>query len=75
MKKKWPKFLTFKRTVLILIVLIAGIVLSSYFLGGYVGVSASYDTRDFTLDGFIPYTEYENLSIEMIQKLIEEKKK
>ena len=59
MKKKWPKFLTFKRTVLILIVLIAGIVLSSYFLGGYVGVKASYDTRDFTLDGFVPYTEYE----------------
>ena len=59
MKKKWPKFLTFKRTVLILIVLIAGIVLSSYFLGGYVGVSASYDTRDFTLEGFVPYTEYE----------------
>ena len=46
-------------TVLILIVLIAGIVLSSYFLGGYVGVKASYDTRDFTLDGFVPYTEYE----------------
>lgn len=59
MKKKWPKFLTFKRTVLILIVLIAGAVLTSYFLGGYVGVTASYDTRDFSLEGFVPYTEYE----------------
>ncbi|MBQ8292893.1 MAG: hypothetical protein IJX78_03680 [Bacilli bacterium] len=59
MKRKWPKFLTLKRTVFIAIVLIAGIVLASYFLGGYEGITAEYDTRDFTLDGFTTYAEYE----------------
>lgn len=69
MKSKWPKFLTFKRTVLIAIVLIAGIVLTSYFVGGYKGISPTYNTKEFTLDGFTTYTEYEQLAREEAVKI------
>lgn len=64
MKSKWPKFLTLKRTVLITIILIAGIVLTAYFVGGYTGISPIYSTKEFTLEGFTTYSEYEKLARE-----------
>lgn len=69
MKSKWPKFLTLKRTVLIAIVLIAGIVLASYFLGGYKGVEVTYNTKEFTLEGFTSYAEYEKIAREEAVKI------
>ncbi len=57
MKRKWPKFLTFKRIVFLSIVLVAAIVLVSYFTGGYVGAKPQYSAKDFTLDGFVSYAE------------------
>lgn len=69
MKSKWPKFLTFKRLVLIAIVLIAGIVLTSYFVGGYKGIRPTYNTKDFTLEGFTSFAEYDKVAREEAVKI------
>ncbi len=69
MNSKWPKFLTLKRIVLVTIVLVLGIVLGTYFLGGYKGITISYDTREFTLEGFTSYTEYEQAAREEAVKI------
>ena len=70
MKSKWPKFLTFKRIVFLSIVLVAATVLVTYFTGGYIGISPKYSAKEFTLDGFVHYTEYEKIAKENADKLI-----
>ena len=59
MKNKWTKFLTFKRIVFLSIVLVVGIVLLTYFVGGYKGITPSYNAKAFTLDGFVSYVDLE----------------
>ena len=56
-KFKWPKFLTIGRTLIILIVLIAGIILLTYFLGGYQEAKAEASLIPFSEDGFVTYAE------------------
>lgn len=69
MKSKWPKFLTFKRIVFLSIVLVAAIVLVTYFVGGYEGIKPIYSSREFNLDGFVHYTEYEKIAKEEALKI------
>lgn len=69
MKSKWPKFLTFKRIVFLSIVLVAATVLVTYFTGGYIGISPKYSAKEFTLDGFVHYTEYEKIAKENALKI------
>ncbi len=69
MKSKWPKFLTFKRIVFLSIVLVAAIILVTYFVGGYEGIKPSYSSKEFTLDGFVHYTEYEKIAKEEALKI------
>lgn len=69
MKSKWPKFLTFKRIVFLAIILIVAVVLTVYFVGGYKGITPEYSTREFNLEGFIPYSEYEAIAKEEAVKI------
>ena len=57
-KFKWPKFLTIKRMIIFGIIIIAGIILLSYFLGGYKEAKAEADLLPFTEEGFKQYDEY-----------------
>lgn len=49
-KLRWPKFLTIKRTILIVLLLTVASLLLYYFLGGYKAVALRSDTRPF-IDG------------------------
>ena len=69
MKRKWPKFLTLKRIVFLSIVLVAAFILVTYFVGGYKGITPNYNAKEFTLDGFIHYTEYEKIAKENALKI------
>ena len=56
-KIKWPKFLTFKRTVLLIIILVVAIILLAYFVGGYKAITSSTKSESFEFDkeNFIDY--------------------
>ena len=55
---KWPKFLKFRRVLLLLIVLGIGLYFMIYFLGGYQPNPISTDMREFTETGFVDYEDY-----------------
>jgi len=57
-KFKWPKFLTFKRTLLLVILLAVIVVVLTYFLGGYKASAATSDTMPFSEEGFKTYEKY-----------------
>lgn len=58
MTLKWPKFLTFKRTLLFTLLLIFLIVLMVYLLGGYKPVSPILDAKDFSFEGFKEFRSF-----------------
>jgi hypothetical protein len=48
---------------------VAAIVLVTYFVGAYEGIKPSYSSREFNLDGFVHYTEYEKIAKEEALKI------
>lgn len=67
-KFKWPKFLTIKRTIIFAILLILGLILLTYFVGGYKASARTDDTIPFTTEGFKEYSEYLEESLEVVEQ-------
>lgn len=55
---KWPKYLTFKRTLLFSLLLILVIVVLVYLLGGYKPASPVFDAKDFSFEGFKEFRSF-----------------
>lgn len=58
MTLKWPKFLTFKRTLMIFLAVILLIVVLIYNFGGFRPASPLYDAEEFSTDGFLQYVDF-----------------
>lgn len=58
MKLKWPKFLTVKRTILLVLLVFVIIFALVYFLGGYDATTLKTDMAEFEATGFKSYQEY-----------------
>ncbi|MGI6759279.1 MAG: DUF5696 domain-containing protein [Bacilli bacterium] len=58
MTLKWPKFLTFKRTLLITLLLILLIVGLVFVLGGYKPAKPVLSAKDFSFEGFTEFKSF-----------------
>ncbi len=71
-KRYWPKWLTFKRTLLLLLFFGVTIFLLVYFLGGYKPLVEASNAQPFSKEGFIPYSELEEMAYAEVDKWIDE---
>ena len=73
-KFKWPKFLTLKRMVLILLVVCAGIIALVYFCGGYDPAKALQHESVFDKEGFEHYNDALKMETELAEGILEDAK-
>ena len=73
-KFKWPKFLTLKRMVLILLVVCAGIIALVYFCGGYDPAKALQHESVFNKEGFEHYNDALKMETELAEGILEDAK-
>ncbi|OQB66257.1 MAG: hypothetical protein BWX94_00126 [Tenericutes bacterium ADurb.Bin140] len=71
-KSHWPKWLTFKRTLFIVLFLGVTVFLLIYFLGGYKPLVEASNTRPFSKEGFLSYAELEEMAYAEVDKWIDE---
>ena len=73
-KIKWPKFLTFKRTLLLIIIIVVAIILLAYFVGGYKAITGSTKSDAFDKTGFVDYETGKKAEEEKANELLEKTK-